>query len=220
VGRGQRDGGSPITTVLLVRHGTTDWNVEFRAQGQADIPLNERGRREALGVARRLAQTPIDAIYSSDLSRAWDTALTIASLHGLEVTAEPAFREIDQGEWTGLTDDEIKRRWPDRWGPARHYTARPGGESPQSVRRRALAGLGRVVAAHPDGTVAVISHGATIRTLVAEVLGLDERASATLRGLGNAGVVCFEARHEAEGLKLGGLQRLDGRTPAHDDPNQ
>ncbi|CAN5611392.1 histidine phosphatase family protein [soil metagenome] len=204
----------------MIRHGATDWNVELRAQGQADIALNDLGRAQAKDLAERLAQRTLDAVYSSDLERAWDTAAAIAARHDLEVVVEPAFREIDQGDWTGLTDDEIKWRWPDRWGPARHYTARPGGESPAQVRRRALGGIERVVSAHPTGVVAVVSHGATIRTLVAEALGLDERASASLRGLGNGGVVCFQAEQRSDGVALSNFERLDGRSPARDDPNQ
>ncbi|MFN2489670.1 MAG: histidine phosphatase family protein [Actinomycetota bacterium] len=206
--------------MLLVRHGATEWNVQLRAQGQADIGLNDLGRRQALETAEKLAGARINAVYSSDLSRAFDTAAEIAARHGLAVQAEVAFREIDQGEWTGLSDDEIKRRWPDRWGPARHYSARPGGESPTEVRRRALAGLERVVGAHPEGAVVVVSHGATIRTLVAEALGLDERTSATLRGVGNGGVVCFDAERRDGRLVLDGLERMDESRPARDDPNQ
>lgn len=209
-----------MTTVLLVRHGATDWNLELRAQGQADIPLNERGRREARATAARLASLEVDAVYSSDLERAYHTALEIAAHHDLDVIQEPAFREIDQGEWTGLTDLEIRERWPHLWGPARHYSARPGGESPEEVRQRALVALGKVVTDHPAGTVVVVSHGATIRTLVAEVLCLDERGSAQLRGLANGAVVRFDARRLDGRLVFDGFARLDGRSPPREDPNQ
>ena len=204
----------------MVRHGVTDWNIEFRAQGHADVALNERGRRQAEEVARKLSEFPIAAVYSSDLSRAFDTAAAIAASHGIEVKVEPGFREIDQGEWTGLTDDEIRRRWPDRWGPARYSTPRPGGESPDEVRRRALEALERVVSAHPDATVAIVSHGVTIRTLMGEALGIARHTLSTLRGLGNGGVACLEARRDGAALVLGRLERLDGRTPRADDPNQ
>ena len=105
------------------------------------------------------------------------------------------------------------------WGPARHYSPRPGGESPQEVRSRALAGLRRVVERHPDGSVAIVSHGGTIRWLSAEALGYDDRRSARIRGLGNGGVVRLEAKVENGGLVLSGLERLDGATPDLDDPN-
>ncbi len=208
-----------MTTVFLVRHGATDWNIEKRAQGTADIPLNETGRLQALHSAKELADFDFDAVYSSDLERAYDTAVVIAEQHDLEVTTDPAFREINQGDWTGLPVDEIRRRWPDMWGPARHYHARPGGESPQQVRTRALEGLKRVVQAHPDGAIVIVSHGGTIRWLGAEVLGYDDLKSARIRGVGNGGIISFEAKLDDGTLQLANLQRLDGATPDLDDPN-
>ena len=208
-----------MARVLLVRHGATEWNETKRAQGQADIALNEQGRRQADEVARRLRSRRIDAVYSSDLQRAVDTARTIAETHGLQVATDPAFREIDQGEWEGLHVDEIRKRWPELWGEARHYSSRPGGESPADVRSRALAALTRAVTSEPDGTLVVVSHGGTIRWLSAEALGYDDRRSARIRGLGNAGVVRVRAELNDGVLELSDLQRLDGRTTDLDDPN-
>lgn len=203
-----------------MRHGATEWNRTKRAQGHADIDLNAEGRKQALRAARELARLDIEAVYSSDLRRAADTATPIATSHGVEITPLVELREIDQGEWTGLTVDEIRRRWPERWGPARHYSQRPGGESPRQVRERALRALKKVVESHPEGTVVVVSHGVTIRCLMAEALGYDERRSASLRGLSNGGIVTLEARLRGGELVLGRLQRLDGRGPDLDDPNQ
>ena len=208
-----------MTAIFLVRHGATKWNHEKRAQGQADIDLNEAGYRQAIAVAEELSHLPVDAVYASDLERAYKTAEPIARTHGVEVQIDPAFREIDQGEWEGLHVDEIRRRWPDLWGPARHWSARPGGESPRQVRERALEGLERVVRAHPDGSVVVVSHGGTIRWLSAEALGYDDRRSARIRGLGNGAVVRLEAEIDGGRLVLRDLERLDGNTTDLDDPN-
>jgi broad specificity phosphatase PhoE len=184
------------------------------------VELNDLGREQALESARRLAKCRIEAVYSSDLARALATAVPIALEHRLEVIEREAFREIDQGEWTGLTSDEIRARWPDAWGPARHYSGRPGGESPSQVRRRALEGVKAVVEEHPLGTVVVVSHGVTIRCLAAAALGYDDRASGALRGLDNGGIMSLEASLDSGALVLSGLRRLDGRAPARDDPNQ
>lgn len=208
-----------MTTVYLVRHGQTEWNSSKRAQGQADIALDARGHEQAIAAAFELSRKKIDGVYSSDLMRAVDTARPIAEGHGLEVRVMPEFREIDQGEWEGLHVDEIKERWPDLWGPARHYSTRPGGESPQQVRKRALEGLAKVVSEHPEGDVVVVSHGGTIRWLAAEALGYDDRRSARIRGLGNGQMVRIEARLEDGALHLGNLVRMDGATPDLDDPN-
>ena len=208
-----------MTTVYMVRHGATEWNIDKRAQGMADIPLTQKGKEEAQIAREQLGNVPIDAVYSSDLSRAFETARPIAASHGLEVQADQRFREIDQGEWTGLSVDEIRERWPGMWGPARHYSTRPGGESPQDVRKRALKGLRAVVEAHPNGDVVIVSHGGTIRWISAEALGYDDRASAKIRGLGNGGIVSIEVRINDGDLKLENLTRLDGNTPDLDDPN-
>ena len=208
-----------MTTVYLVRHGATEWNHTRRAQGTADIELNDAGRAQAEEAADRLAQAAIEAVYSSDLKRALDTARPIAQRHGLDVVTDPRFQEIDQGEWTGLHVDEIARRWPTEWGPARHYSKRPGGETPADVRKRALAGLKDAVQRHPSGGLVVVSHGGTIRTLSAEALGYDERRSARIRGLGNGGILQLEAKIQDGDLLLEGLQRRDGATVDLDDPN-
>lgn len=207
------------TKVFLVRHGATDWNLEKRAQGHADIDLNDSGHKQAAAVATELAHQALVAVYSSDLKRARDTAGPIAAAHGLELRFDPDLREIDQGEWEGLTTDEIKARWPDLWGPSRHYSARPGGESPQQVKERSLMALKRIVAAHPGGEVAIVSHGGTIRWLSAEALGYDDYRSRRIRGLGNGAVVCLDATIDGDKLVLGNLTRLDGNTTDLDDPN-
>ena len=208
-----------MTLIYLVRHGATEWNVHKRAQGQADIPLNEKGRLQALDVAKQLANLEIAAVYASDLERAVHTAQPIANALGLDVVTDPAFREIDQGEWTGLPVEEIARKWPDLWGSARHYNTRPGGESPQQVRARALEGLKRAVEARPEEAIAVVSHGGTIRWICAEALGYDDRRSARLRGVGNGGIVSIRGEVEGGKLTVWGLERLDGATPDLDDPN-
>lgn len=208
-----------MTRIFLVRHGATDWNVTKRAQGQADVPMTSLGYEQAEAAAERLEDERIDAVYASDLQRASETAKAIARRKGLEVNLDPRLREIDQGDWTGLSSDEIHARWPDRWGMARHYTARPGGESPRQVRERALAAIKDIVRAHPDQQVVVCSHGGTIRWVAAETLGYDDRESAAIRGLSNGGIVSIKAELQAHRLVLSELVRLDGKTNELDDPN-
>ncbi len=203
-----------------MRHGATDWNRARLAQGQADIPLNRKGRRQAREAAAALSMYGIDAVYASDLARAVDTARPIAAEHRLEVVTDPGFREIDQGDWEGVHTDEIRRRWPELWGSARHVNRRPGGESPEEVTERALSALRRVLDAHPSGTVAIVSHGGTIRWIVATAKGYGVAGSHQLRGLSNGGVIALEAEPDAGGIRFGGVERLDGASPDLDDPNQ
>ena len=96
--------------LILVRHGQTDWNAQARYQGQADIPLNDVGRRQAAAVAQRLASEEIDILFASDLRRAWETGTAIATARGQTLLAEPRLREMDFGQWQGLTHAEIADR--------------------------------------------------------------------------------------------------------------
>ena len=102
-----------MTEILLARHGETDWNSGRRVQGHTDIPLNAAGVEQARALAEQLAGEPLTAVFSSDLSRALDTARAVAAVHGLEVTVDPRLREKNFGTWEGLTDVEIAERFPD-----------------------------------------------------------------------------------------------------------
>ena len=107
-----------MTTVYLARHGQSDWNAARRWQGHADRPLTGLGRRQAAELAERLADTPLDAVYSSDLRRARETAEAVATKHGLPLHVLPELREVDVGSWSGLTRLEAEERFPEafaRW---------------------------------------------------------------------------------------------------------
>lgn len=144
-----------------MRHGETDWNLNRRLQGHADRPLNETGREQARGLAADLAEEPLEAVYSSDLSRASETARIVAEARGLAVTTLPELRERHFGSWEGLTDEEIHERFPE---------AADGvlgdGESRDELDRRVLAALDRIADEHPDGTVLVVSHGGPLRAVL------------------------------------------------------
>ena len=146
-----------MTTLLLARHGETDWNREFRIQGSSDTELNEVGRAQARALADELADEPIDAVYASDLSRARETAEIVVAERGLEVRLDPALRERSFGSWEGLTRTEIAERFPD----LEHHD----GETDDEVRTRVLAAVDRIVAAHPREDVLVVSHGGALNAL-------------------------------------------------------
>ena len=152
-----------MTTILLARHGETDWNVQKRWQGHADPPLNERGRAQARDLAARLAETPLDAIYSSDLRRALETAEIVAAGRGLPIGTDPRLREIDVGAWEGLTGDEVAERFPDG--------ARPDGESLEAFRDRVVGTLSAIGESHDGATVLVVAHGGCARTVQRVLLG-------------------------------------------------
>jgi broad specificity phosphatase PhoE len=152
-----------VTTILLARHGETDWNVQNRWQGHADTPLNERGRAQARALAERLAGTVLEAIYSSDLLRASETAGIVAQGRGLTVQTDRRLREIDVGAWQGLTGDEVAERFPDG--------VRPDGESLEAFQARVVGALSAIGRSHNGATVLVVAHGGCARTLQRHLLG-------------------------------------------------
>jgi broad specificity phosphatase PhoE len=163
-----------MTTVYLARHGESDWNVERRWQGHADRPLTGRGRGEAEELARRLADVPLDAVYASDLRRAWETAEAVARPRGLPVVRLPELREVDVGSWGGLTRDECESRFPAEFRRWRDGGAGwEDGESYEDMSARIVEAVRAIAAEHPEGTVLVVSHGGPIRALHAEALGVD-----------------------------------------------
>jgi glucosyl-3-phosphoglycerate phosphatase len=163
--------GGDSTRLVLWRHGQTQWNVEGRFQGQSDIPLDTVGKAQAERAARLLAALRPDVIVSSDLGRALATAAPLARLTGLTVTTDKDLRERHGGVWEGLTDAEIRARYPSehaQWLP-------PDGESSAAVAERAGAALERIGESLPPGSLAVVvSHGAAIRLGAARLLGLPE----------------------------------------------
>lgn len=153
------------TKLLLIRHGETAWNAEHRIQGQLDIPLSHLGIAQSARLAECLAAESIDAVYSSELSRAWLTAAPIAERLGLDVIAEPRLRERSFGYFEGLTLDEIAARHPEDFA---HWRARDpqwsmrGGESGQQLIDRVMAGLEDIALKHNGGTAALVSHGGVL----------------------------------------------------------
>jgi len=162
--------------LVILRHGRTAWNAERRYQGQADPPLDDVGEGQALQVAGLIAAMHPDVLISSDLQRARLTAMQVAELTGLPMTADKRLRERNLGHWQGLTRSEVERRYPDEyadWLAGRDVTRR-GGETRQQVADRAC----ELVSELPDvELVVLVSHGATAMCLSAALLGLPQTPS-------------------------------------------
>lgn len=154
-----------MTTILLARHGETDWNVERRVQGHSDTPLNDNGRAQARALADELAGEQIDSVYSSDLLRAHETARIVAGPRGLEVIAIRDLRERNFGTWEGLTDEEIYVRHPQ----AREHSWQEWGdaETQSEMAERVVGALLRIAETHPGERVLVVSHGGPLRRVLA-----------------------------------------------------
>ena len=193
-----------MTTILLARHGETDWNRENRFQGHADPPLNETGRAQAADLAAALANEPLAAVYSSPLRRAFETAQIVGAPHGLEPVPVDALREVDVGSWQGLTRGEIEERFPEQF--ARWLDYEQGwddGESYDEMGQRVLAALLELAATHEGERILAVSHGGPVRAAYAVADGI-EHSEARRRGpvVANAFVAEFS-------VEDGVLRRVD-----------
>lgn len=166
---------APATTFLVVRHGETYWNIDGRIQGHLDSRLTPAGRRQAAAAAERLAAERPDALYSSDLGRARETAAPIATATGLAPVFDPSLRERAYGIFESLTWTEIEARHPAEF--ARLATrdpsyAVPEGESAIAFRERLLAAFAGLAARHAGGRVAVVTHGGALGMLYRLATGM------------------------------------------------
>jgi broad specificity phosphatase PhoE len=193
-----------VTTIFLARHGESDWNVEKRFQGHSDRPLTERGREQAHALADLVGAEKIDAVYTSPLSRARETAEIVAARAGLEAVALPELREVDTGNWSGLSRADVEARFPE--GFARWRSGGSGwenGESYDEMAERVIGALRKIAEDHPDGRVLVISHGGPIRAIHAAAEGLAIKDYRRLKP------VEPNARLSAVAVENGRLTRLD-----------
>lgn len=158
----------PVQRVIIVRHGETDYNVEHRWQGHLDIPLNAMGKTQAEKLAKFLKDERIDAIYASDLARAFGTADAIARIKDLQVIPEPRLREINVGVLQGLSRAQMDVSYPDehhQWRTDINFVI-PNGESRQQVQDRAYAAWQDLTEQLDMKTVVLVTHGGTMRLLL------------------------------------------------------
>jgi probable phosphoglycerate mutase len=169
-----------VTTILLARHGETDWNSDRRWQGWADQPLNEVGRAQARELGASLADRGIDAVYSSDLLRAAQTARIVAETLGLTVTVDRGLREVDVGDWSGRVHSDIEALDPEgyeRWqNGGKGWN---GGESYEQMGERVVAAILRIALQHPGQSLLIVTHGGSIRACRATAAGIGYAASRT-----------------------------------------
>ncbi|MCV2367720.1 histidine phosphatase family protein [Roseateles oligotrophus] len=190
------------TQILAIRHGETDWNCLGRYQGQTDIPLNEQGLVQAKLTAQALASVPLDAIYTSDLARALQTAHLIAELKQMPLHIEPDLREQHFGVFQGLTSAEILQRWPEehaRWHRREAGFGPEGGESRSVFNARCMAAIERLALRHRGQAIALVCHGGLLDCLYRAAAGLGLE-SARAWPLNNAAL--SRLKHGPEGFTL------------------
>lgn len=167
-----------MTTILLVRHGETEWNRVERFRGSADIPLNENGLRQAELLARRIAAEwkPV-AVYTSPLSRSRKTGEIIARPFQLSIQIHPGLSDVNYGQWQGLTPEEVKSRWPElyeRWKTSPENLIFPGGESLDERQQTGVAAIKEIADRHPGEVVVCVGHTVINRLIILGLLDLDK----------------------------------------------
>jgi broad specificity phosphatase PhoE len=164
-----------MTELWLVRHGETEWNREHRFMGQQDIPLNPEGLRQAAELAAGLKGQRFDALFSSDLLRARQTAEVLAATLKIPLRLDARLREVLLGDWQGEAHAEIQARFPAQWAE-RHANPPdfrpPGGETIAEVAARASAAVDEIAAVFPNGRVLLVSHGILLAALICRARGL------------------------------------------------
>ena len=184
--------------LYLVRHGETDWNREKRWQGHFDRPLSPEGRAQAAAAARRLVGERISRIHSSDLTRAWQTAEIVGEACGVEPQADRRLREVDVGNWAGLTQEEAKQRFPH--GYERRRSGGKGwedGESYEEMGERVLACVTEIIAqARGSEHIALICHSGVVRMLVVHALHLAPEDRRAIGGNEHGAVTILKARND------------------------
>ena len=188
-----------MVTVILVRHGETDWNQERRVQGSgSDRQLTGTGRRQAESIGLRLRQERIQAIYSSPLQRALNTARAISRHHQVEVQIEPSLNEIDAGEMEGILVKKIGSYLNQLVASERgdkSISGLYGGEALTEVQRRAWSTIQRLVDKHGDGTIVVVSHYFVILSIICSVLKLPLSEMGRLKlDVGSISTIVFDER--------------------------
>ena len=165
-----------MTSLYLVRHGQTAWNKEEIFRGRTDVPLDETGLKQAELAGQYFREMEIHGIYSSPLSRAWETAQKIAQYHRIKVEPLPGITDMSFGNWEGHAHQEIQqidgetyRKWRDE----PHLVRLPGGESLDDIRTRGMAALEEVIRNHRGKTLIFVSHRVVCKVLICAILGLD-----------------------------------------------
>jgi broad specificity phosphatase PhoE len=163
-----------MTRLILARHGETAWNVDRIFRGRSEVDLNDVGVKQAELLGKYLSNWKLDAIYSSPVKRALDTANIVAGYQKIGVRVAPGLTDLDFGKWQSLPEQEVQRQYPallDEWHNRPHKVKMPGGESLEDVRGRAVEVVNDVL--KYQGNVLLVSHRVVIKVLICSLLGLD-----------------------------------------------
>lgn len=165
-----------MAKILLMRHGRTLANIEQIYQGQGDSPLSELGIKQAKAASKFLAHTKIDEVYSSDLTRSFETAALVAKPHKRSVVKVRGLRERFYGKWEGMRFDEIERKYNKlykKWMAMPNKARIPGAEPLKDLQKRGIAAVKAITKGKKDKTILIVGHGGINRTILFHFLGMD-----------------------------------------------
>lgn len=201
-----------MTHLYLVRHGETAWHAEGRYPGQANPVLNDEGEAQAYRLAEAFDELSIDAVYTSDLARAWDTAKRIVNGKML-ILPDSRWRDLSYGEWEGRRFEEVAVSDGERfqaWANDPIHVSPPGGESLMALAQRVTAAAEDICRQHTDGNVLIVTHGSPIRCLVAEwVLGGLHRISDVSTVLGGVTLMTVQLPPDGKGKPIAQVTECD-----------
>ncbi len=206
---------SEVTRILAIRHGQTAWNADSRIQGHTDIGLDAVGEWQAQRLAQALADDELQAIYSSDLMRARQTAAPLAARKGLQPRVDPGLRERGFGEFEGLSFAQIAQRWPDQaqaWRRRDPDFGARGGEVLRDFRERVVAAVTRLAQGHRGQSIALVTHGGVLDLLYREATRVALDAPRTWQ-MANASI--NRLLHSGQGLVLVGWADVGHLDEAH-----
>lgn len=174
-----------MTRVYFIRHAQAEGNLHHTVQGNREVEITPLGREQIAALSRRFADIPVDAVFSSDLKRAVETAQAISRPRGVPLYPEKAFREVDFGTWEGRAWDDLAAEQPEQVENFNEHLEKfqaPGGETAAMLLRRFMPALERIVKEYEGGTVAIVSHGLALRIVLGALRGLSPAEIRSLHG--------------------------------------
>ncbi|MDD3839591.1 MAG: histidine phosphatase family protein [Clostridia bacterium] len=193
-----------MAKVYLVRHGETRWNTGFKVQGHTDVELTDRGRVQSMLLAERLLYEGIQHIYSSDLSRAYQTAEYVAEKLGKKTNKLKGLREVDFGIWEGLSLEHIKEKYPKEYNEWKEHPDKaviPGERNLYNVQKRIMGCIVSLVERHEDENILIVSHGTVLKTAILGFMNIDMSLFNRM-WLGNASISILDFKKDKVVLSL------------------
>ncbi len=188
-----------MTRLILVRHAEAEGNINRRFHGQTDSQLTENGHKQAEKLAERLANEPIDVLYSSDLSRALQTAKHIGQVKNMDVHIIKGLREIDGGEWEDVPWADLPDKFPeiyDHWENNPHLVKMPNGESMLEAQKRIIKEIGEIVKKHEGSNICIATHGTVLKAYLCYVYDKSLEELNNIVWFDNASITIIELNDE------------------------